>query len=137
MTEQAQTITALTAQIVSAYVARNETPRAELAKLINEVHAALAAVNSGGAAQTPTVKPPQKSPIKKTVFPDFLVCLEDGLRFKSLKRHLRVKYGLTPEQYRAKWGLAADYPMVAPRYAETRSKLAKTMGLGNKPMKQK
>ena len=87
-------------------------------------------------ASSPDLKP-QKSSIKKSIFPDYLVCLEDGKRFKSLKRHLRVKYSLTPEQYRAKWGLPADYPMVAPRYAETRSKLAKSMGLGRKGKKRR
>ena len=127
----------LTAPVVAAYVSRNEVPRAEVARLVAEVHGALQAVGSGQAvAASPDLKP-QKSSIKKSVFPDYLICLEDGKRFKSLKRHLRVKYSLTPEQYRAKWGLAADYPMVAPRYAETRSKLAKSMGLGRKSKKRR
>ncbi|MFT3672724.1 MucR family transcriptional regulator [Aestuariivirga sp.] len=130
-------ILALTAQIVAAYVSRNEVPRGDVARLVADVHAALQTVGSGAPlASVPDLKP-QKSNIKKSVFPDYLICLEDGKRFKSLKRHLRVKYSLTPEQYRAKWGLPADYPMVAPRYAETRSKLAKSMGLGRKSKKKK
>ena len=130
-------ILALTAQIVAAYVSRNEVPRGDVARLVADVHAALQTVGSGAPlASVPDLKP-QKSSIKKSVFPDYLICLEDGKRFKSLKRHLRVKYSLTPEQYRAKWGLPADYPMVAPRYAETRSKLAKSMGLGRKSKKKK
>ncbi|NMD06924.1 MAG: MucR family transcriptional regulator [Phyllobacteriaceae bacterium] len=127
----------LTAQIVAAYVSRNDVPRNEVARLVGDVHAALQAVGNGTAvAAGPDIRP-QKSPIKKSIFPDYLVCLEDGKRFKSLKRHLRVKYSLTPEQYRTKWSLAADYPMVAPRYAETRSKLAKSMGLGRKSKKRR
>jgi predicted transcriptional regulator len=117
---------ALTAQIVASYVARNDVPRGEIGRLVAEVHQALAALSTGGAAPLPVAK----APPRKTVFPDHLICLEDGRKFKSLKRHLRVKYGLTPEQYRSKWDLPADYPMVAPRYAATRSKLAKSMGLG-------
>lgn len=127
----------LTAQIVAAYVSRNEVPRGDVARLVAEVHAALEAVGTGAPVSVSPDLKPQKSSIKKSVFPDYLICLEDGKRFKSLKRHLRVKYNLTPEQYRAKWGLAADYPMVAPRYAETRSKLAKSMGLGRKAKKRK
>jgi len=127
----------LTAQIVAAYVFSNDVPRGDVARLVADVHGALQAVGTGAAmASSPDLKP-QKSSIKKSIFPDYLVCLEDGKRFKSLKRHLRVKYSLTPEQYRAKWGLPADYPMVAPRYAETRSKLAKSMGLGRKGKKRR
>lgn len=127
----------LTAQIVAAYVSRNEVPRSDVARLVADVHGALLAVGSGVAVSSSPDLKPQKSSIKKSVFPDYLICLEDGKRFKSLKRHLRVKYSLTPEQYRAKWGLPADYPMVAPRYAETRSKLAKSMGLGRKGKKRR
>jgi predicted transcriptional regulator len=127
----------LTAQIVAAYVSRNDVPRADVARLVADVHGALQAVGSGLAvAASPDIRP-QKSSIKKSIFPDYIICLEDGKRFKSLKRHIRVKYSLTPEQYRAKWGLPADYPMVAPRYAETRSKLAKSMGLGRKGKKRR
>ena len=131
------TLLSLTAQIVAAYVSRNDVPRGDVARLVADVHAALLNVGSALAAPSLADIRPQKSAIKKSVFPDYLVCLEDGKRFKSLKRHLRVKYSLTPEQYRAKWGLAAEYPMVAPRYAETRSKLAKSMGLGSKSKKRK
>lgn len=132
-----QSLLSLTAEIVAAYVSRNEVPRAEVARLVGDVHAALQAVGSGAAVSSAPDITPQKSSIKKSIFPDYLICLEDGKRFKSLKRHLRVKYSLTPEQYRTKWGLAADYPMVAPRYAETRSKLAKSMGLGRKSKKRR
>jgi predicted transcriptional regulator len=127
----------LTAQIVSAYVTRNEIGRADLPKLIADVNAALSAAADGKTPEGSGQIVPQKSSIKKSIFPDYVICLEDGKRFKSLKRHLRVKYNLTPEQYRAKWGLAPDYPMVAPKYAEKRSKLAKSIGLGRKPGKKK
>jgi predicted transcriptional regulator len=127
MTDTSPSTTALTAQIVAAYVSRNEVPRGEIGKLVAEVHQALLALAQPVATPSAATT---KRVIKKTVFPDYLICLEDGLRFKSLKRHLRVKYNLTPEQYRAKHGLSADYPMVAPRYAQTRSTLAKSMGLG-------
>jgi predicted transcriptional regulator len=123
-----------TTQIVAAYVSKNDVPRSELSKLIAEVYGALVSAADGRpvaqqAAQTAAAA------AKKTVFPDYIVCLEDGKRFKSLKRHLRVKYSLTPEQYRERWGLSVDYPMVAPNYAETRSNLAKSMGLGKGPAK--
>jgi predicted transcriptional regulator len=128
MTDATSPLAALTAQIVSAYVSRHDVPRADIAKLVSEVHAALQGL---GAAPLPAPPPAEKRSTKKTVFPEYIVCLEDGRRFKSLKRHLRAKYNLTPEQYRAKWGLPADYPMVAPRYAQERSTLAKNMGLGH------
>src|SRR5215216_1734033 len=120
----------LAADLVSAFVSNNPVPAAELPALIGNVHAALNKVASG-AAQPPTeeAKAPAVS-VKKSVQPDYLVCLEDGKQFKSLKRHLRTVYDLTPDQYRAKWGLPADYPMVAPNYAAARSELAKQMGLG-------
>ncbi|MEM7458332.1 MAG: MucR family transcriptional regulator [Pseudomonadota bacterium] len=113
--------------IVSAYVSNNPMQSAELPELIKDIHATLKALDaSGGAAATlePAV------PVKKSITDDFLICLEDGKKFKSLKRHLRSKYGLSPEQYREKWGLPYDYPMVAPSYARKRSALAKEMGLG-------
>ena len=122
----------LAADLVSAFVSNNPVPAAELPALIGNVHAALNKVASGTTAQ-PVEEP--KAPavsVKKSVQPDYLVCLEDGKRFKSLKRHLRTVYDLTPEQYRAKWGLAHDYPMVAPSYAAARSELAKQLGLGQK-----
>jgi predicted transcriptional regulator len=118
-----------TASIVAAYVSKNAVPASELPALINHVHAALLRVASGqggmnGEAPRPAV------PVKKSIAPDYLVCLEDGKKFKSLKRHLRTQYNMTPEQYRDKWDLPADYPMVAPNYAAARSELAKQMGLG-------
>src|SRR5215217_7640145 len=121
----------LAADLVSAFVSNNPVPAAELPALIGTVHAALTKT-ANGSSQQPTEEP-KKAPavsVKKSVQPDYLVCLEDGKRFKSLKRHLRTVYDLTPEQYRAKWGLPADYPMVAPNYAAARSELAKSMGLG-------
>jgi predicted transcriptional regulator len=122
----------LTASIVSAYVSNNPVPAAELPALINQVHGALTRVSSHVATPAVVDLAPVKPavPVKKSVTPEHLVCLEDGKRFKSLKRHLRTQYGMTPEQYREKWGLPADYPMVAPNYAVARSRLAKQMGLG-------
>lgn len=118
----------LTAEIVSAYVSNNSVSSAELPNLINDVHAALARVARGAETRTETRKP--AVPVKRSVMPEYIVCLEDGKKFKSLRRHLRSQYGMTPEQYREKWGLPLDYPMVAPNYAATRSALAKKMGLG-------
>lgn len=119
----------LAADIVSAYVANNSVAAVELPALINEVHTALRRVSTG--ASEAVAEPPKPAvPIKKSITPDFIICLEDGKKFKSLKRHLRTQYDLTPEQYREKWGLAPDYPMVAPNYALARSQLAKEMGLG-------
>jgi predicted transcriptional regulator len=119
----------LTASIVSAYVSNNTTTAAEIPALISQIHAALLRVSTGSTeAALEPVKPAIS--VKKSMTPDYLVCLEDGKRFKSLKRHLRTQYNMTPEQYREKWGLPADYPMVAPNYAVARSNLAKKMGLG-------
>jgi predicted transcriptional regulator len=119
----------LTAEIVSAYVSNNTVASADIPALINQVHTALLRVTSGEAqASSEPLKP--AVPIKRSINPDFIVCLEDGKKFKSLKRHLRTQYGMTPEQYRDKWSLPADYPMVAPNYAAARSQLAKQMGLG-------
>ncbi len=124
----------LTADIVAAYVTNNPVPPTELAQLISRVHAALLQLASGApvevAAPAPTAPLQPAVPIKKSVMPDYIVCLEDGRTFKSLKRHLRAKYNLSPEQYRAKWGLDPSYPMVAPNYAKARSDLAKAIGLG-------
>ena len=119
----------LTATIVSAYLSHNPTPASEIPNLISQVHAALLRVSTG-RIETPLelVKPAVS--VKKSMTPDYLVCLEDGKRFKSLKRHLRTQYNMTPEQYRDKWGLPADYPMVAPNYAAQRSEFAKKIGLG-------
>ena len=120
----------LAADIVSAFVSNNSVPVTELPALIGNVHAALSQV-ANGSTQQPAEEPKAPAvPIKKSVQPDYIVCLDDGKRFKSLKRHLRTTYNLTPDQYRAKWGLAHDYPMVAPNYAAARSELAKQMGLG-------
>ena len=119
----------LTAEIVSAYVSNNTVASADIPALISQVHTALQRVSSGEAqASTEPLKP--AVPVKKSINPDFIICLEDGKKFKSLKRHLRTQYNITPEQYREKWGLPADYPMVAPNYAAARSQLAKQMGLG-------
>ena len=119
----------MTADIVSAFVSNNSVPSAELPVLIQSVHRALSGVSSGGAIEEAAPREPAV-PIKKSVNPDFIVCLEDGRKFKSLKRHLRTKYNMSPEEYRSKWGLPKDYPMVAPNYAKARSDLAKQMGLG-------
>ena len=119
----------LTAEIVSAYVSNNTVASTDIPALINQVHTALLRVNSGeGQSPSEPLKP--AVPIKKSINPDFIVCLDDGKKFKSLKRHLRTQYNMTPEQYRDKWSLPADYPMVAPNYAAARSQLAKQMGLG-------
>ncbi len=121
----------LAAEIVSAYVSNNSVPAADLPSLINEVYGALIRVHSGGglvAAPAEALKPAVA--IKKSVTSDYIICLEDGKKFKSLKRHLRTQYSLSPEEYREKWSLPADYPMVAPNYAKARSNLAKQMGLG-------
>jgi predicted transcriptional regulator len=126
----------LTANIVSAYLSNNPTPASEIPNLISQIHAALLRVSSGRNDVPPEPAKPAVS-IKKSINPDFLVCLEDGKRFKSLKRHLRTQYNMTPEQYRDKWGLPADYPMVAPNYAVARSQLAKKMGLGQQRPKRK
>jgi predicted transcriptional regulator len=119
----------LTAEIVSAYLSNNPTPASEIPLLISQVHGALQRVSSG-RVEAPIEPARPAVSVKKSVTPDYLVCLEDGKRFKSLKRHLRSQYNMTPEQYRDKWGLPSDYPMVAPNYAVARSALAKQMGLG-------
>jgi predicted transcriptional regulator len=126
----------LTASIVSAYVSNNATSAAELPGLIAQVHSALQRVSTGVVEATPEPTRPAVS-VKKSMTPDYLVCLEDGKRFKSLKRHLRSQYNMSPEQYREKWNLPADYPMVAPNYAVARSQLAKKMGLGQQRRRTK
>ncbi|MER9895179.1 MucR family transcriptional regulator [Mesorhizobium sp. M0119] len=136
MTEEAEknidTLIELTADVVSAYVSNNPIPVGDLPALIGQVHAALKGTARGVSTEEPVALTPAV-PIRKSVTPDYLISLEDGKKFKSLKRHLSTHYGLTPDGYRAKWGLPADYPMVAPNYAAARSSLAKTMGLGRKP----
>ena len=121
----------LTAEIVSAYVSNNTVPAGDIPGLINQVHAALSRVSGKtGDATAEPLKPAVS--LKKSVTPEYIVCLEDGKKFKSLKRHLRTQYNMTPDEYRQKWGLPPDYPMVAPNYARQRSALAKKIGLGSK-----
>lgn len=117
------------AEIVSAYVSANEVQPQDIPGLIRMVHSALIEISNAPAPAREPFQEPAVS-IKKSVTPDYIVCLEDGKKFKSLKRHLRTRYGMTPEEYRTKWGLPHDYPMVAPNYAKERSNLAKRMGLG-------
>jgi predicted transcriptional regulator len=119
----------LAADIVSAYVSNNSVPASDLPSLINDVHSALLRVTAGTVI-TPTEVPKPAVPTKKSITNEFIVCLEDGRKFKSLKRHLRTQYNMSPDEYREKWGLPPDYPMVAPNYAKARSNLAKEMGLG-------
>ena len=128
MEEKAEIIE-MTADIVSAYVGNNAVSASDLPSLIHAVHGALAGVTA--AAEAPEAAPREPAvPVKRSITPEFLICLEDGRKFKSLKRHLRTKYNMSPEDYRSKWNLAKDYPMVAPNYAKARSDLAKQMGLG-------
>lgn len=127
----------LTADIVSAYVSNNSVPASDLPALIADVHAALGRVVDGVAPVVPAEAPKPAIPVKKSITADYLICLEDGKKFKSLKRHLRTQYNMSPEQYREKWGLPPDYPMVAPNYAEARSQLAKKMGLGQQRRKRR
>ena len=121
----------LTAKIVSAFVSNNTISAGDLPQLINDTHAALSRATGGVVLPERDDQKP-KVAIKKSVMPDFIICLEDGKKFKSLKRHLRTHYNLSPEEYREKWGLPHDYPMVAPNYARARSDLAKKMGLGTR-----
>ena len=120
----------LTANIVSAYVSNNTISSGEIPALISQVYSALMRVTAGAAVAGPAEPLKPSIPIKRSITPAYLVCLEDGKKFKSLKRHLRTQYQMTPDEYRAKWDLPADYPMVAPNYATARSQLAKQMGLG-------
>ncbi|MBX3582864.1 MAG: MucR family transcriptional regulator [Rhizobiaceae bacterium] len=129
--EEQSKLSALTADIVAAYVSNNPLPAANLPELIATVYAAVAGVERPAEPTVGALKPAVNP--KRSVFPDYIVCLEDGKRFKSLRRHLSADFGMTPDEYRSKWGLPADYPMVAPNYAATRSELAKKMGLGRKP----
>ncbi len=121
----------LSATIVGAYVSHNALSATDVPKLIAQVHSALLGLAGVSEPEAPVdVRP--AVPVKKSITPDYLICLEDGKKFKSLKRHLRTEYDMSPDQYRAKWGLPADYPMVAPSYSEARSRLAKSIGLGRK-----
>src|ERR1700681_3767302 len=126
----------LTANIVSAYVSNNPTPASDIPALISQIHAALLRVSTGRAEAALEPAKPAVS-VKKSMTAEYLVCLEDGKHFKSLKRHLRTQYNMTPKQYRDKWNLPADYPMVAPNYAVARSQLAKKMGLGQQRRRRK
>ena len=121
----------MTADIVSAYVSNNPVPVAELARIIADTYEAISKLQ-GAPAPKAEEKPTPAVPIRKSVTPDFIICLEDGKKFKSLKRHLGTHYELSPDAYRAKWGLPSDYPMVAPNYAAMRSTMAKAIGLGRK-----
>src|ERR1700756_5523013 len=121
----------LVTDIVAAHLSNNNVPSAELPQLIREVYHALAMASTGGPA--PAGRPDAAVSGKKSVTPDYIVCLEDGKKLKMLKRHLRTAYNMSPEQYRERWNLPADYPMVAPNYARQRSSLAKKIGLGTKP----
>jgi predicted transcriptional regulator len=128
MAEQSELIE-ITTSLVAAYVGGNNIAAADVPGLIRSVHTALVGLGEEIASgEVPSREP--AVPVKRSITPDYLICLDDGRKFKSLKRHLRSKYDMSPEQYRAKWGLAQDYPMVAPNYAKARSQLAKQMGLG-------
>jgi predicted transcriptional regulator len=126
---------ALTTQIVAAYVANNTVAVNDLPGLIRQVHAALA--NVGGTAEIAPERPQPAVPIKRSVLPDYIVCLEDGKKLKMLKRHLKTAFNMTPEDYRERWDLPPDYPMVAPNYASQRSRLAKEIGLGTRARRRR
>ncbi|CAA6603319.1 Predicted transcriptional regulator [Rhodospirillaceae bacterium LM-1] len=131
-----QELLRLAGEVVSAYVGKNPLPAAQISEVIEMVYATFSNLGDGtvevkAEAQKPAVNP------KRSIFPEYIVCLEDGKKLKMLKRHLRTTYGLNPDEYRAKWGLGADYPMVAPNYAAQRSDFAKKIGLGRKPGSRK
>ena len=124
-----ENVLGMAATIVSAYVSHNALPASQIPELIQTVYKSLADTGTAGAdAPKEPLKPPV--PIRRSITPDYVICLEDGKKLKMLKRHLRTNYGLSPEEYRAKWGLPSDYPMVAPNYAKQRSEFAKKIGLG-------
>lgn len=129
MSDEDNSVIEMAADIVSAYVGNNTVSVTDLPNLIKNIHDALKGIGTGASAEPLAPQTPAVS-VRKSITPDFLICLEDGRKFKSLKRHLHTKYDLTPEAYRAKWNLPKDYPMVAPNYAASRSALAKSMGLG-------
>ena len=129
-TEQANDLLALTTEIVAAHVSNNNVAVNDLPQLINQIYSSLA--NIGTAPATPAARPQPAVSVKKSVQPDYIVCLEDGKKLKMLKRHLKTAYNMTPESYRERWGLSSDYPMVAPNYARQRSRLAKEIGLGTR-----
>jgi predicted transcriptional regulator len=121
----------MTAEVAAAYVGNNSLPASQLPDVIKTIYSSIAALDGGTPLSAAGTKP--MVPIKKSIAPDYIICLEDGKKLKMLKRHLRTSYGMTPEEYRIKWGLPADYPMVAPNYAAQRSAFAKKIGLGRKP----
>ena len=125
----------LAADIVSAYVSNNSVATSDLPSLISEIHSALMRI-SNGVVETPSEILKPAVPVKKSITPDYIICLDDGKKFKSLKRHLRTQYNMTPEEYRERWGLPAEYPIVAPNYAQARPQLAKKMGLGQQRRKR-
>jgi len=135
MNDTEDTLLALTADIVAAHVSNNSVAVNDLPNLIQNVHSALTGIS--GASAAPEPRPEPKVSIRSSIKPDYIVCLEDGKRLKMLKRHLMTHYNLTPDQYRQKWGLSPDYPMVAPNYAEQRRTLAKSIGLGTKRKRTK
>ena len=129
MGDEENSVIEMAADIVSAYVGNNAVSVNDLPTLIKNIHDTLKGISTGAPAEPAAPQTPAVS-VRRSITPDFLICLEDGRKFKSLKRHLQTKYGMSPEDYRAKWGLPKDYPMVAPNYAASRSALAKQMGLG-------
>lgn len=128
-TPNSKDLLSMTAEIVSSHVRNNTVAQTDLAELIRTVHAALSGVSDG----TTQEKPNPAVAVRRSVTPEYIVCLEDGKKLKMLKRHLKTAYNMTPEEYRERWGLPADYPMVAPNYARQRSALAKKIGLGRRP----
>jgi predicted transcriptional regulator len=129
--EKAGDLLRMTAEVAAAYVGNNAVPTAQLPDVIRTIYSSISSLDGGAPAAGNGAKP--IVPIKKSIAPDYIICLEDGKKLKMLKRHLRTSYGITPEEYRIKWGLPADYPMVAPNYAAQRSAFAKKIGLGRKP----
>lgn len=130
-----QDVLSLTAEIVAAHVSNNTVPLADLPALIQQVFQTLSAIGNGDPQQQP--RPEPAVAVKKSVMPDYIVCLEDGKKLKMLKRHLKTAYNMTPEKYRERWGLPSDYPMVAPNYAKQRSQLARELGLGTKTKRRR
>jgi predicted transcriptional regulator len=137
MNDNTPDLSAQVAEVVAAYVANNKVEPADLPLLIQKVHQSFLQVRNGGMEPARANRPEPAVSIKKSVTPEFIICLEDGKKLKMLKRHLKATYNLTPEQYRERWNLPSDYPMVAPNYAKTRSKLAKQTGLGTKGRPEK
>ncbi len=133
-TQEPNDLLELTTEIVSSHVANNPVAVQDLPDLIRQVYGTLSTIEQAPAAQPD--RPQPAVPIKRSVTPDYIICLEDGRKLKMLKRHLKTAYNMTPEEYRERWGLAADYPMVAPNYARQRSNLAKKIGLGTKPRRR-